>query len=172
VTEAQWEAVWVGLHEFYKCKRCPDAFCCTEIPVEVLPDEIITIADYLGESISQFMRLRTIKAGGKIYLKFPCPFFGSEGCRIYEVRPKVCRRYPFAPWPGVLHTNVCPLSIEIAETLLGEKLDQPKELEKLPTSEKLPKGVTNYKTYDLYIPLCQMELLLGFKKGFNKQKNR
>lgn len=169
---SRWTRVWTELHEYYKCKRCPDAFCCTKIPVEPLPDEIHSIADYLGESLSNFLRLYTVKAGGRTWLKFPCPFYSDGGCRIYEVRPVVCGRYPFAPSPGVMHTNICPVAKKIEEDILGKPMDWPKELEPMPPNDALPEGVPQYKTYNLRSWIEVMEVLLAFHKIHNREPRR
>jgi Fe-S-cluster containining protein len=82
-----------------KCRRC--GACCREnSPITVRDDEIRAIAKHLGERASivrrmYFSRDRTLCMA---CLKDPCPFLGDppeNRCLVYEVRPHVCRDFPF-----------------------------------------------------------------------------
>jgi len=82
----------------FACRRC--GACCTGDPgvVRVNQREITDIAAYLGMSVSQVVRafLYRWKNGHSIREESDgrCLFF-ENGCRIYPVRPKQCRTFPF-----------------------------------------------------------------------------
>ena len=82
----------------FGCRRC--GACCTGDPgvVRVNQREITDIAAYLGMSVSQVVEafLYRWKNGHRIREDSDgrCLFF-ENGCRIYPVRPKQCRTFPF-----------------------------------------------------------------------------
>lgn len=56
----------------------------------------------------------------------PCPFLGADNrCTVYEIRPTVCRGYPYTDQPGTIHRTyaladnalVCPAVFWIVEQL-------------------------------------------------------
>jgi len=81
------------------CKRC--GLCCSEHKTtNISKDEIRHIAKYLGISSSKFKaryRASHVSRGLWKIPGNPCPFL-REGnqCTIYNLRPKVCRAFPFA----------------------------------------------------------------------------
>jgi Fe-S-cluster containining protein len=86
----------------WKCIRC--AMCCGDTlthrrSIRVLSGEIAEIADESGMKIEDFSlpidgyypfsrELRKSREG-------ECIFLDGENCRIYPVRPLICRFYPF-----------------------------------------------------------------------------
>jgi hypothetical protein len=85
----------------FTCTQCGD--CCTGFEgfVWVNEEEMQAIADHLGESIGAMKLEHTRKVGRKVSLKEfangDCTFFdgATRGCKIYPVRPRQCRTWPF-----------------------------------------------------------------------------
>ena len=84
------------------CKSCEGNCCIGESGyIWVSPIEIKEIAKFLGINEEEFKKEYLIKVGYKYSIKekpykggFACVFF-DNGCKIYEVRPKQCRTFPF-----------------------------------------------------------------------------
>jgi hypothetical protein len=93
----------------FTCQRCGN--CCRGAPGYVWVDdaEVAPIAAHLGLSVADCERrfLRWIPGRGRSLTEradFDCVFFDLEtGCRIYPVRPRQCRTWPF--WRGNLLTR-------------------------------------------------------------------
>lgn len=104
----------------FTCTQCGD--CCTGFEgfVWVNEEEMQAIADHLGISLGAMKLEHTRKVGRKVSLKEfangDCTFFDGEkrGCKIYSVRPRQCRTWPF--WDSNLESpqtwrdtqKVCP----------------------------------------------------------------
>src|SRR5690606_15138288 len=65
------------------------------------------------------------KAQDAWILRQPCPFYDRAGrrCRIYEIRPQTCRKYPLHPPPAELPYNLavdafCPAARLFAKETL------------------------------------------------------
>lgn len=80
-------------------------FCCYN-QIEVTPPEALLLGDYLEKNFSaedrrilrrDLDRLAALKAGkskkeiANIRQELPCPFLAAGRCRVYPVRPLVCR---------------------------------------------------------------------------------
>ena len=84
------------------CKKCDGNCCIGESGyIWVSPKEIKEIASFLGIDEEIFKERFLIKVGYRYSIKerpykdgFACIFF-DNGCKIYEVRPKQCRTFPF-----------------------------------------------------------------------------
>ena len=93
------------------CEKC-NARCCKTQYVEIMEDEWEIIQETLGaEKMPQpnkdFGEL-------KIYDP-PCPFLEGNRCSIYEIRPRICRCFPFSMVPlidvagmGLGISTACP----------------------------------------------------------------
>ena len=91
----------------FTCTRCGK--CCTGEPgfVWVTDDELLAIAEFLGEPVEEVRALHTRKSRGRRTLREKangdCVFFDrKEGCTIYPVRPPQCRTWPF--WESNVET--------------------------------------------------------------------
>ncbi len=88
----------------FACQRC--GACCTGEPgyVWVTPPEAARIAEFLGLSKAEFASKYLRNAGSHASLiELPdgrCIFYSKEGCKIYAVRPRQCRTFPF--WQSVI----------------------------------------------------------------------
>jgi hypothetical protein len=86
----------------FSCRRCGS--CCTGEPGYVFlgQEEGAAIADFLGLGEETFREVYARKALGRWSLSEEkdgrCVFFTAEGCRIYAVRPRQCRTFPFWAW--------------------------------------------------------------------------
>jgi Fe-S-cluster containining protein len=84
----------------FKCTGCGK--CCTGGPgyVWVSEDEITAMATFLKISNKQFVQQYTRMAFGRLALlenkiSFDCVFLKGKQCKIYEARPKQCRKFPW-----------------------------------------------------------------------------
>ncbi len=93
-----------GLH--FECSQCGQ--CCGGMPgyVWVTEKEVIRIAEYLGISLEEFMDNFLKQVGKRLSLRerpkkenYDCIFLerteSGARCKIYPVRPKQCRTWPF-----------------------------------------------------------------------------
>lgn len=122
-----------GRHD---CSRCGK--CCSE-PVGMLGREAIAIARHLGIPASEF-RARYVERQRERWLQLRqvedrCPFLERDGeihkCSIYEVRPEVCRRFPFltiqviadSKFPGIaIDDELCPNMRRTFDAVTGGRL--------------------------------------------------
>ena len=90
----------------FACQRC--GVCCTGTPgvIRVSTGEIETIAAFLEITPERFTRdyLIDLEGGWSIgeHTDGRCRFY-ADGCRIYPVRPRQCRSYPF--WFNILRSE-------------------------------------------------------------------
>ena len=92
----------------FKCTQCGN--CCTGAPgvVWVDDDEVVAIAEHLDKPIGEIRLFHTRPVRGRVSLtefaNGDCTFFDPEtrGCKVYPVRPKQCRTWPF--WNSNLET--------------------------------------------------------------------
>jgi len=90
-----------GLH--FECHQCGG--CCGGFPgyVWLSSEEMVAIAEYLKTTPESFQAEYVRKAGRRITLiekpNYDCAFLERQGekisCRIYPVRPRQCRTWPF-----------------------------------------------------------------------------
>ena len=95
----------------FECTGCGK--CCTGNPathvIELTSGEAEKIHQSLAISRSWFIRrylvpLTDESYGIRIEKNRQCVFLDKKkGCRIYEIRPRQCRSYPF--WPEILHSR-------------------------------------------------------------------
>jgi Fe-S-cluster containining protein len=82
-----------------ECRGC--SMCCkSEGCVDLDPEDVKRIADYLGMSKEDFLRQHTEECLGDTVFKYPqgakgCVFLKDGRCSIYAVRPNTCVLYPF-----------------------------------------------------------------------------
>lgn len=91
----------------FHCTQCGS--CCTgssEHYIEVSQEEQDNIRNFLNLSHQWFKRRYIVRYNNtinsiKIEQNGKCTFLGdNKRCRIYTVRPKQCRSYPF--WPEIV----------------------------------------------------------------------
>jgi Fe-S-cluster containining protein len=92
----------------FECTRC--GACCTgtaSSTVMLADGEAERIRRHLSLSTAWFRRRYIERAESGDALRLDdgrCPFLGAHGgCRIYPVRPRQCRSYPF--WPELVATQ-------------------------------------------------------------------
>lgn len=114
----------------FSCEKCGE-ICCKNLPVELGFDEIAFNQIYkIYEKVKQSENIKFEEFEDKYlefrteswYIKSPCPFLKENKCSIYDVRPIVCRRYPFE-WDLHITTiqNVknCPLAKKISSEFVA-----------------------------------------------------
>ena len=89
----------------YSCEKCP-GYCCTYSDIEITRRDIARLAKHFGlDQDTAEQRFTKPDAKGKARLlrhrqdrifDSACMFFDQEKrrCKVYEVRPGVCRKYP------------------------------------------------------------------------------
>ncbi|MDO5562830.1 MAG: YkgJ family cysteine cluster protein [Synergistaceae bacterium] len=90
----------------FECQEC--GRCCAEEPGAVWVDEreASDIAGFLGIDGEELRKKYLTRIMGRTTLRelenFDCVFLDGETrkCRIYKVRPRQCRTFPF--WPSLL----------------------------------------------------------------------
>ena len=110
--------------ERFRCQQC--GLCCFTPGAGLLleKEDFDRIAGKIGkrklERLSRFD-----KAQDAWILRQPCPFYDRAGrrCRIYEIRPQTCRKYPLHPPPAELPYNLavdafCPAARLFAKETL------------------------------------------------------
>jgi hypothetical protein len=97
----KWQSNCLEILKYFECDQCGD--CCRKCNVMVNLEEIKAITDRLKISFEDFFNRFISKQVNEnfYYLKCSCPFLenrkgGKTICRIYEVRPRVCRVFPFS----------------------------------------------------------------------------
>lgn len=131
------------------CKRCGD--CCRTIckSIAFSKEELKAVSKYLKIPYKKLKRkIRAIPLGSQIFdvPGKPCPFLkGRNVCTIYEVRPIVCKIYPFGAaalkvamnFEVDLNTN-CPIVCDLLSSLALARLllevtyrEDPEQFEKL-----------------------------------------
>ncbi|MFH1922557.1 MAG: YkgJ family cysteine cluster protein [Planctomycetota bacterium] len=114
------EEVWYGDGLSFQCTEC--GHCCTGEPgyVYAIQSEIKALAAAVGLEVPEFEAAYVRRVGRrKSLVELPngdCVFFDNLSCRcrVYEVRPRQCRTWPF--WPSNVRTRraweetcrVCP----------------------------------------------------------------
>ncbi|MFI5151941.1 MAG: YkgJ family cysteine cluster protein [Chitinophagales bacterium] len=120
-----------GLHQeaFEKidCLQC--ANCCKNYSPRFKTPDIKRIAKHLkikeGEFIETYLRLD--EEGDYVVKSTPCPFLEKTNhCRIYEVRPSDCVRFPYTDEDVIFkrqqltlkNSGFCPIVYHVLEALI------------------------------------------------------
>jgi Fe-S-cluster containining protein len=82
------------LHGFSDCSVC--GLCCKDEEVVMTKADVSRVAQMLQMDPASFLQYYTHFNGAtnETILNLPCPFLQENRCRIYPVRPEVCRKYP------------------------------------------------------------------------------
>jgi Fe-S-cluster containining protein len=118
----------IFVRDEYDCCKC--ANCCRLYDTRIEQKDIPAIAEYLGQKesgfIEKYLTQDEEEEGVFIVKDKPCSFLGADGkCRIYRVRPLVCRDFPHTDTPDRLFSLMgiidsaedCPVVFEIIERL-------------------------------------------------------
>lgn len=134
------------------CRHC--GWCCASCNCMLVEDDIVALCKHLkctfDEFYDKYMDNETILN----YLKFPCPFLESTGevrdgidvkrCTVYEVRPKVCKHFPFNG--NLLVVDPCLIGkgiIEMMQRECGIKKVVNKEDERILTKKEMEEHKRN-----------------------------
>jgi Fe-S-cluster containining protein len=112
------------------CLQC--ANCCKNYSPRFKKPDIKRIAKYLkmkeGDLINTY--LFADSDGDYVLRSKPCPFLGEGNyCRIYEVRPSDCHRFPYTDEDVLLkrqpltlkNSSFCPIVYYVLEKLIAAK---------------------------------------------------
>ena len=118
----------IFIRDEFNCCKC--ANCCKVYDIRVEPTDIPAITEFLEQSENDFVEeylIRDAEEEGIYNVKNkPCSFLCADGkCKIYGVRPLVCRDFPHTKKPdrlfnllGIIGTaEDCPVVFEIIERL-------------------------------------------------------
>lgn len=108
------------------CLQC--AHCCKTSPPLMTHTDIQRISKYLQISRKQFIRQYVLSdVNGEMSFKnVPCVFLESDhSCRIYDIRPEACRRFPHTDEKAynqryklnLKNTMICPAAARVVDFL-------------------------------------------------------
>ncbi len=110
------------------CTTCGN--CCKTLVINVEPDEIKPIADYLhlDEAAAKEKYVEESQAGRLFINTIPCHFLSDNKCTVYEHRFTECREFPHLHKPGfkarllgtLLHYGRCPIIYNVIERMKTE----------------------------------------------------
>jgi Fe-S-cluster containining protein len=88
------------MKKVFSCKLC--GHCCHgNSTVSLSQADQKAIASFLGLTVTDFLQKFCIKKGNRIEMKIVdghCIFYGDDGlCKIHEVKPFQCKRWPLHP---------------------------------------------------------------------------
>ena len=113
-----------------RCARCGE--CCRHCsPIYIRENEVDPLIEYLAEHrINVKNNLRSIPYDGEGYslIASPCPFLDSSNCKVYPVRPDVCRTFPYnlfesSGW-GYIVPEFCQIILQELATVGVERYRQ------------------------------------------------
>ncbi len=96
------------------CDRCGQ--CCKANSAELTDEDIIRMCKHLDVQFDEFYNKYMDKSHITNCLLAPCPFLGEDGCRIYNVRPDICRTYPFSD--NTMEMHPCKLGKYIYDEIV------------------------------------------------------
>jgi Fe-S-cluster containining protein len=115
------DIVQLTAFESFECEHC--GYCCRKCePIVIEVSDIIRIASFLKKPLKVIKR-KYIKQhptySDKLALKKtnPCHFydFNSKSCKIYQVRPRICREYPILTTEDFSLAIECNASVKLIE---------------------------------------------------------
>lgn len=105
-TGVKFEKIVDAFYKEFECERC--GHCCTKLSEIELEK-------------SERKKYKHIKRDGKYFMPMPCTYY-DNGCKIYNSRPTVCRRYPLIKISGVAHISTrCKGAKEICLKLIQRR---------------------------------------------------
>jgi len=110
--------------ELFSCQRCGRCCFTPGAGLYLEKEDFERIAAHMGKKRLQSL-CRYDKTLQAWILRQPCPFFDSKsGCKIYQIRPQTCTKYPLHPpspdMPYHLAADAfCPGAREFAKNTLG-----------------------------------------------------
>lgn len=113
------------------CTRC--ANCCKSLQAKFNDEDIQRISNHLDMSPDEFVDeyLEKDKEGAFRIRTKPCPFLGEDDrCTIYDIRPEVCRAYPYTNKKGLVFRTMgiansaltCPAVFWVIEQMRKEDI--------------------------------------------------
>jgi Fe-S-cluster containining protein len=121
----------IRAQEEFICEHCGN--CCTLcFPLEVNERDIRRWADYFKKTLKITIRrhVKTFKEGKQTKLAIktdrPCKFYiPGKGCRIYQVRPEICKKFPFLSGEDANSEHFvvmgdCPGAVKVYERMLKD----------------------------------------------------
>jgi len=87
-------ALALKTNKYFKCSRC--GWCCKIAPATITYNELTKISHYLKITNKRMLKKNCFTTlDGQLKLRSPCPFYIQGKCKIYNIRPLICRTYPF-----------------------------------------------------------------------------
>jgi uncharacterized protein len=107
------------------CTECGN--CCKNLMINVEPDELAPLADYL-KITQQQLKTKYIEEGSNgmmLINTIPCHFLAENKCTVYEHRFFGCRQFPNLEAPQftkrlfttMMHYGKCPIIFNVVEAL-------------------------------------------------------
>jgi Fe-S-cluster containining protein len=76
------------------CKKCKQ-WCCRTEPHRLMPNTPKDVLEYYEQRAKLVVKEKD--GSWTAYLAQPCQHVSNKGCKIYEDRPDVCKKFP-AQW--------------------------------------------------------------------------
>ncbi|MCL2497870.1 MAG: YkgJ family cysteine cluster protein [Symbiobacteriaceae bacterium] len=108
----------------YDCCYCNN--CCTSYYISIHEEDIAPLVTFFQTTREEFVKGHFVAAEEGYDIPPPCPFLLRDGkCFVQEIKPRVCRAFPFTDQPGQLDNFfgvielavVCPIVFEIIQRL-------------------------------------------------------
>lgn len=110
-----------------KCKKC--GWCCKNQSAMLTIEDVKRLMIYFKYSYEEFSEKYLSKETKIPYLTSPCPFLGIDNkCNIYNIRPKVCKVYPFVDFFLVI--KPCLLGEDVYKMMINSRQFIPKNGQK------------------------------------------
>jgi Fe-S-cluster containining protein len=120
------------------CIACSN--CCKLTGTALNKKDIAQISGRLSMSAADFIKqyLRNDDDGEMVIKLIPCPFLTAKGCSIYDIRPELCREYPYTSKADMIsrlinlvnNCVICPVIFETFERLKEIYRDEFKKYQK------------------------------------------
>jgi uncharacterized protein len=112
------------------CLQC--ANCCKNYSPRFKTPDIKRISRHLGMKEGSFIETYLLldEEGDYVVKTKPCPFLGADNyCKIYDVRPGDCERFPYTDEDVILkrphltlkNSTFCPITYFVLEKLIAAK---------------------------------------------------
>jgi Fe-S-cluster containining protein len=83
--------------DLFSCTRCGK--CCGDVVIPLTKEDVRRIE---GAGHSGFYTDTWIGTKVMLMRDGKCLFYGNGGCSIYDIRPRICREFPFTKILGVI----------------------------------------------------------------------
>lgn len=88
---------WLQAH--FECQQCGQCCRIHTVGVRITQSDAERLAQKEGLSLDEFLKT-VLKAGDTYLITQPCRYQDGNRCAVHDVKPAVCRKYPFNKHEG------------------------------------------------------------------------